>query len=239
MKPNTLTCFVALTLGAAIIASAQIVPSKEYTAYRPTPRPIRVPRAGIVGQADTELTHALAIAVSDRQKLYKGTLTDGNKGFRLEHLPVGKYDVILFGANATVAEGVSSGSTDEKKLPAPSAKNLDLRISKQEAFFNKYKTHRVGIEGERAIAFVERLRDKGDILKQSGEKLNYDLRRFEVIEMEQAKDDWQVAVARLLFREQEPIGARRHWFRHGYVPTLGNIRVVDSIKDVGKIEMPK
>ena len=126
-----------------------------------------------------------------------------------------------------------------RKLIAEYSKGMKKRVAMADAFFNRSKIHRFGIDGEKALVFVERLRDKGDILKQSGEALGENLRRLEVIELDQATDDWQMIQSRHLYREGEPIVKGAPFLKHAFVAGLGNIRVVDSIKDLGTLAVPK
>jgi hypothetical protein len=88
------------------------------------------------------------------------------------------------------------------------------------------------------LALVERLRDRL-ILQQSGEKLAANVRRLEVIELEQATDDWQMIQSRHLYREGEPIEKSPPFFQHGYLAGLSGIRVVESVKDLGTVTLPK
>ena len=132
----------------------------------------------------------------------------------------------------------SRSATPPTSLPAASLKNLETRISLADSFFNRYVIHRTGIAGGHILAFVERIRDK-TILKQSGEKLDADLRRLEVIELEQAGDDWQMVATRHIYREGEPVEDSPPFFTHFFFSGLGNIRVVDSVKDLGPLTLPK
>ena len=88
------------------------------------------------------------------------------------------------------------------------------------------------------MLFVERIRDTL-ILRQSGETLNSILRRIEVVELIKAKDDWQMLNTRHLYREEAPVGPNMAFFTHKLVPELSNVRVIDSVKDLGSISLPK
>lgn len=182
-----------------------------------------------------EITHALAVD-SQRLKVFRGTTNGGQ--FRFEHLPVGKFDLVLVTKERGVYEGLRLGN-DQAVLPTELRENLEKRVAVADAFFNRSKLHRFGIDGGKALVFVERVRDKGDILKQSGEVLGENLRRLEVIELEQATDDWQMIQSRHLYREGEPIQKGSPFLKHVFVAGLGNIRVVDSIKDLGTLSVPK
>jgi hypothetical protein len=192
---------------------------------------------GIEGNAGIELTHALAID-HERIHVYRGELSDAGKAFRFSHLPVGKYDLVLVSKDRAVYEGLALGGIAPASLLPVSAKKLETRIAVADSFFNRHTVHREGFEGDRVLVFVERIRDKL-ILKQSGEKLDSNLRRFEIIELEQAGDDWQMVSTRHLYREEEPVEAAPPFFKHFQVSELGNIRVVDTVKQLGALPLPK
>ena len=161
------------------------------------------------------------------------------KAFRISGLSTGKYDLILVTKSGAVFEGVELGE-DASKLPAVSVKNAEERINQADTFFNKVTIHRTGLieDGEKQLLFVERVRDK-EILKQSGEVLKANLRRLEVVELIKAADDWQFLNTRHIYREEAPVGPGMAFFAHRYVPGLGNVRVIDSVKDLGSIALPK
>lgn len=187
---------------------------------------------GLRGTVNFPLTHALAVE-HDRTHVYRADLPDP-KTFRFDGLPTGKYDLVLVTQDGAVYEGLALG--DEKKdLPAGSMENLKKRVAAQDAFFNRATIHRLGFDGENALVFVERIRDKG-ILKQDATTLKATLRRLEIIELAQAGDDWQVTTNRHLLREEQPLGGVND-LRHAYVRELGNLRVIDTVKDLGSLKL--
>jgi len=222
----------SLVIGHLLLLSTAAIadPGRIYT------QPDVTASGGIEGNAGIELTHALAID-HERSHVYRAELTDAGKIFHFAHLPVGKYDLILITKNRVVYEGLNMGGSAPALLPG-SLKNLETRVAVADTFFNRHLIHRTGYDGDRALVFVERIRDKL-ILKQSGEKLGSNLRRFEIIELEQASDDWQMVTARHLYREEEPLEPNPPFFNHFQVSELGNIRVVDSVKPVGTLSLPK
>lgn len=236
MKTNILQ---SLRIAAAIVAAAFSL-SGTATAQTTTlyTKPVAGATGGIAAKVDQELTHAIALN-RDRVQCFKGELTDGGKAFRIAGLPTGKYDLILVTKAGTVFEGVDLGE-DASKLPAVSVQNTEARIKKADTFFNQAKIHRNGLieNGEKQLLFVERLRDK-EILTQSGEVLKANLRRLEVVELIKAADDWQFLNTRHVYREEAPVGAGMGFFTHKYVAGLGNVRVIDSVKDLGALALPK
>ena len=203
-------------------------PGRIYTAPDPAAT------GGIEGTAPMPLTHALAID-HDRIRVYRAGLCDEGKTFHFLHLPVGKYDVVLV-ADGSVFEGLSLGDPAGDLDPA-SAQNLRARIGAADSFFNRFAIHRIGLSGDQALAFVERIRDRLT-LQQSGDKLNSNLRRFEIIELAKADDDWQMSTTRHIYREEEPVRENPAFMKHFFVSAIGNLRVVDSVKQLGTLTLP-
>lgn len=187
------------------------------------------------GRVGEPLTHAVAVE-HDRVRVFRGALEESGRAFRFDHLPIGKYDLVLFAQSGTVYEGLALGTPPH--LPDPSAKNLQQRVNLADTFFNHTQIHRIGLseDGETLLAFVERYR-ANDVLKQSGEALGQMVRRFEVIELARAEDDWQMSASRHIYREGEPVVAQ--FRKHVNLPALGSLRVIKDPKDLGEITLPK
>ena len=167
-----------------------------------------------------ELTHAVAVN-SERVQVYRAL--PGSNQFRFENLPVGKYDLILVTKDRRVYEGLRLGA-DIAELPPASRLNLETRIAKADAYFNRHLIHRCGIVNERILAFVERIRDR-QILTQGGDVVNANIR--------------QMTETRHVYRQYEPPETSPPFLRHVYVPALSGIRVVTTLKELGTLLLPK
>ena len=220
-------CVIPLFLALCTTSFAQA--GRIYTAPDPAAT------GGMSGAFPEPLTHAVAVE-RDRVRVFRANLTPDGTAFRFEHLPVGKYDLVLFARSGTVYEGIALG--EPPTLAAASAKHLEERIAASDGFYNRSRIHRTGIsaDGEMLLAFVERYR-ANDVLKQNGEALGQMVRRFEIDEMTRASDDWQLTTSRHLYREGEPILAQFRSTIH--VPDLGGLRVINTSKDLGKIALPQ
>ena len=216
-----------LSILLAAVTYADEPVQRIYTAPDPAAQ------GGIQGSVNVVLTHVLAVE-HDRTRVYQGALTKGNQAFSFSGLPVGKYDLVLVTKEGSVYEGLALGE-EKRDLPDRSFENLKKRVDAQDAFYNRAVIHRIGYDGDIALVFVERIRDK-EILKQSAEKLNATLRRLEIMEIAQAGDDWQVTTTRHLYRDEQPPGGINN-LKHGFVRELGNLRVIDSIKDLGSLKL--
>jgi hypothetical protein len=190
---------------------------------------------GLTGRVDRELTHAIALH-HDHKQCFRAGLSDGGKAFRFAGLPTGKYDLVLVAKSGAVFEGLVLG--EEPSIGTEEREHLFKSLNKADSFFNKWQLHRAGsVEGgEKLLLFVERIRDK-TILKQSGEQLKSSLRRLEIAEMAKAADDWNFVDSRHIYREEHPLG-ELPFFYHGRIEKLGNVRVIDVVKDLGTIALP-
>ncbi|MBC8126398.1 MAG: hypothetical protein H8M99_04525, partial [Gloeobacteraceae cyanobacterium ES-bin-144] len=117
-------------------------------------------------------------------------------------------------------------------------KRVEQGVNKADSFFNRHVCHRSGIEGDVVWVFVERIRD-GQILRGSGEKLDACLRRLEIIELHEADDEWQMVGTRHLYREETPRIEGISFLVHQYLSTLGGLRIADSHRDLGIIDLPE
>jgi len=179
------------------------------------------------------LTHAIAVE-RDRSRVYLATLDADGTGFHFAQLPVGRFDLVLVTQDHRVVEGLGLGATEV--LDEDRARHLAQSVAKADSFFNRHTRHRAGFSGEVALVFTERIRD-GQILRGSGEVLPAALRRLEIIELRRAQDDWQMVVTRHLYREEAPRGASTPFLRHRQLPALGGLRVGDTPRDLGTIDL--
>lgn len=192
---------------------------------------------GITGALPAgEVTHALAVN-SEQVQVYRALPVPGSSQFRFENLPVGKYDLVLVTKARQVFEGLRLGAALTALTPTARL-NLETRVAKADSYFNRHIIHRCGLLDERILAFVERLRDR-PILTQGGAGVDENMRRLEIIELTQAADDWQMTKTRHVYRQYEPREKSPPFLRHTYVPALGGIRVVTTLKELGTIMLPK
>jgi hypothetical protein len=224
MKARFLFCFFALVWSVCAQNTKNF-----YTQAKPGVG------GGITAKVDLALTHAIALE-RDRTSLYKAALSEENTRFHFANLPTGKYDLLLFTKEEGVFEGLQLGEPFDLGA-GDGRKNLEERIAKADAFFNKYKLHRVGVieGGGRLLALIEKVRDK-ETLTGGGEKLNGPVRRFEVAQFEKAADTWSFMVNRHLYREEEKDG-QGAFLDSKFEPALGSVRVIESVKDLGAIRL--
>ncbi len=179
------------------------------------------------------LTHALAVE-RDRTRVYRATLDGAGAGFRFDKLPVGRFDLVLVTKDNRIIEGLGIGPMPD--LPEDRAKHLEQGVTKADSFFNRHIRHRTGIEGEVALVFVERVRDR-QILRGSGEEIDSNLRRLEIIELREDDDEWQMVKTRHLYREETPKIKGIPFLVHQHLPALGGLRIASAPRDLGVIDL--
>jgi hypothetical protein len=224
-----------LTLIAATLASLSPLaladgPGRIYT--KPADADSGVISGTVKG---AELTHAIAVE-RDRTRVFLGTLVSAGSGFRFEKLPVGRFDLVLVTKDGRVIEGLGLGPT--ATLAADRATHLEAGVTKADSFFNRHLSYRFGVEGEVALVLVERVRD-GQILRGSGEEIDANLRRLEIIEMREAADEWQMVRTRHLYREEAPRVKGMAFFSHQQLPALGGLRLAGTQRELGVIDLTK
>ena len=229
MKRNPFLAMLAMALFWLPSALADDTVQRIYTA------PNAQDAGGIKGTCGANITHALAVN-HDHLRVYRGEVSIDGRSFVFAHLPVGKYDLAFVTKDRLVYEGLVLGEDKRMDLPANSMANLNKRVEAQDAFFNHARVHRLGFDGANCLLFVERTSDR-HILRQNGEALAADVRRLEIMEMSQAADDWQVTTTRHLYREEQPPGGI-DFLTDKFVPEFSNLRVIDSVKDVGSVTLP-
>lgn len=190
---------------------------------------------GITGAISKgDITYAMAID-HDRKRVYRGECKGSS--FSFKGIAVGKYDIVLITSDNKLYEGLALGEP-AKNLSPVLLQNLQKRVAKADEFYNRSIIHRTGLVEDRAFTLVERIRDR-KMLKQNADVMDAEMRRLEVIELTKSTDDWQMSGSRHFYREAEP-GAGRHrpFLEPKNISALGNIRVVDSVKQLGTITLP-
>jgi hypothetical protein len=264
MKPYfAILCLAALALASAADAQSPkgVVPP-PWELFKPqydkstdggSGRIYTVPDAGATGGIegkveDVELGMCIAIespaiaADPERIRVYRAVPEIGGDDkktvstFKFTGLPTGKYDLVLIDRTRHMWEGIQLGEDSASKFSTAQRTNLTTRINVADTYWNQRVIHRIGVDGERALLLVERLR-VGLILKQSGEKFGGYQRRLEIAELHQAADDWQMVRTRHFYRLGEPAETYTPFLRDIHVPALGGIRVVDGVKQLGTLDL--
>jgi hypothetical protein len=185
----------------------------------------------------------LATPAADPEKVYLGEVSGSSRDtFTFKGLPVGKYDLIVIFQN-DFYEGfqlVRESST----LTTDDIAKIEASVQKSEPYWTKKFIHRLEGEsgrGNMARAVVTFFRDKGSelLLTQfEGKSSNPNFRRtFKLVLLKDVGPGWQITRARDLY----PIWSdpKRPLPKHHHSAQLTAIRVADSVKDVGALDLAR
>jgi hypothetical protein len=172
-----------------------------------------------------------------------GELDDDEPGtFEFKGLPVGKYDLIAC-YDLDFYEGLKL-ENEKNTLTPEDVKKIEFIIQKNEPFFTKKFIHRVEGQtgrGNFARCLCTYFRDDKSMLlfsKGDGDYSRADYRRtYKLVMLKDVGPGWQVVRARDLYpvwmKPQHPLP------KHHYTSTLSQIRVADTVKDVGDIDVTR
>ncbi len=189
------------------------------------------------------IEQVLAIPSDAPEKVYKGEVFgDGRRRFRFSGLPMRKYDLLVICENSFY-EGLRlhrGGST----LTAGDREKIDAIVQKSEPFFTHKTIHRLEGStgrGNDARAICTFLRAKGSELmweKYKGQWKRDDFRRtFKLVILKDVGPGWQVVRTRDLY----PVWTTPEFANpaHHFTEALSGIRVADTVKDLGELDLTK
>jgi hypothetical protein len=231
--------FTLLTALALTHAAMGQVSQSRYLYTAPDPGAAGGLRGEIVRPADPVVA-VLATPADDPAKVYKASLSGIRSNvFAFVGLPVARYDLMVVCIEAFY-EGLTLCRQDDA-LTAKDAKAIQTILDKSEPFYNRKIVHRLAgttgnMEGA-ARCVCTFLRTKGALGFIDG--LNYPEHRrsFKLVLLEDVGPAWQIVRTRELYVTQVPLGSGRDTVPHAYCAKLGGIRVTDSVKDLGHLDL--
>ena len=195
---------------------------------------------GHIAEPTGALVGIFALPPDDPRAVYKGVVSGPDKrSFTFSGLPVAKYDLVAvfedaFFEGLTLKRGESTLTDGDKEL-------INAIIEKTEPFFNRKVIHR--LEGETgkmegaARCVCTFVRTKGALGFIDGKMYSDHRRSFKLVLLEDVGPGWQVVKTREIFVRQIDPGSGHDVVRHAYRPAISGIRVVDSVKDLGEIDL--
>lgn len=227
---------VMLSLTVLSGVRAQVGTSKHlYT--EPDPNAAGGIRSAITG-VPKPLDAVFAIPPDEPLLVYKGTVTGLEKqAFEFRGLPVSRYDLVLV-FDDTVYEGLRLTRGDDALTRNDMASITNI-VMRSEPYFNEKTIHRLAgttghMEGH-ARAFCTFLRSLTSTGFSDGKPYHDHRRSLKLALLEQVGPGWQVADTREIYVKMVKPGTGH--VAHVYARNLGRIRVVDSVKDLGVIDL--
>ena len=193
---------------------------------------------GAIAPSRSLITGAFAVNSHDPSKVYLGKITETGRGFSFSGLPVGKYDLmILFPSDFYEGFRLHRG---EGSLTKKDLAQIDETIGRSVPFFDTKKIHRVtgktGAAGA-ARAVVQELRTNKIVNQQAEEMVGYQIRSIKLAMLEDVGVGWHLVRSREIVRTEAAPGSVKGLVRHHYYASLGGIRVTDSVKDLGPLNL--
>lgn len=220
-----------------LVAGAQVATGK-YLYTKPDPHATGGIR-GRLATARKPLDAVFAMSPDNPGAVYRATLTGDRSGFELAGLPVSKYDLVV-ALGEVVYEGLTLHRT-ENTLTDGDRKSIGSILSRSEPFFNVKTLHRLSGQTGRmtgkARAFCTFLRTKKSVGFIDGVVHSEERRSLKLVLLEDVGPGWQVAKTREIYTVMTEPGTGR--IPVMYRRKLARIRVTDSVKDLGDIDLTK
>lgn len=238
---------VVVALTAALFAEAAFAAEpKGHTGTEQSTRLYTQPDASAGGgiklrinRVQKNLLHAFAIPQFETRFVYKGVATGGDS-VSFTGLPAAKYDVVLVFEDSFY-EGCKL-SRDEDQLSAADKKSIEEKINKSVPFFNLKEMHRLsgstGSDGQ-AMCVLQEMRTKPVTLQSAEVRSDIQIRSIKLVMLDQVGPGWSVTQTREIIRQEVAGNERKGPLPHHFALPLGGIRVTDSIKDLGLVDLTK
>ncbi|TAN36898.1 MAG: hypothetical protein EPN23_07205 [Verrucomicrobia bacterium] len=197
---------------------------------------------GRVPASSEKLVDAFAIPSGELMRVYKAKLSADGHAFEFPNLPTAKYDLLLVGPNAFY-EGLCLDRAASTLTPND-LRSITAILNKSEPFYELKKIHRceghTGAAGN-AHCVLQEVRARPITFQDATVHAEYQVRAIKLVLFEDVGPNWQLVTTREIIR-QEVVIAHEHpgLLPHVYCPgQLSGLRVVDSVKDLGVVELPK
>lgn len=223
-------------------ASGQSPPARYKLYTQPDP----ASSGGITGHVThpaTAIEQVLAIPFDAPEQVFEGKIEgDDKRSFRFTGLPMRKYDLVIVFENA-FHEGLQL-ERGENTLTDEDRKKIAAIVQKSEPFFTNKTIHRVeGTtgRGNQARCICTFLRAKGsELLFESyqGKYNREDFRRtMKLVILKDVGPGWQVVRTRDLYPVW--ISPKSPELKHHFTESLSRVRVADTIKNLGDLDLTK
>ena len=237
-RHRAIVCALALAAGLSGQARAQVSQSRYlYTAPDPAAT------GGIKGEIvrpSQPVVGVFALPQGHPEWVYKAELAGPSSNrFAFAGLTVDRYDLLV-----VYDQGFYEGlvlAREENTLTKEDEKKIKAIIDKSEPFFNEKVIHRLAgksgqMEGA-ARCICTFLRSKKSMGFIDGAWYPDHRRAFKLVVLEDVGPAWQIVRTREIFATQVTPGSGRDMVPHHYCPKLGAIRVTDSMKDLGSLDL--
>lgn len=187
-------------------------------------------------QTQAKPSGVYALLQTDPNRCYMASYL--NDGWVVKGLPVGKYDLVLV-FDDRFCEGLTLTKAENSLTKADLA-SIERIITNSVPFFDTKKIHRAegvtGHGGKASIVFQE-VRTRPVLLQTFEVRKDIQIRSIKIGLLEEVNVGWQLVNTREIKRVEVGGQMPKGVIPHFYVKELGNIRVTDSIKNLGEISL--
>lgn len=228
---------LAATLGAV---AGEFTKTKQSSRLYTQPDPTATGGIrGKVGHPDQPIEGAFAVAQFEPARVYAGRVGADGRSFEFTGLPTGKYDLMLLYGSFFI-EGFrlcrEANSLNEADLKA-----IKATVDRSVPFFDTKIIHRVeGVTGHagKSMAVQQDMRTRPVTLQSAEVRDDIQIRSMKIATFEDVGTaGWHLTNTREIVRQEVGGGQHKGPIDHRNAPEIGNIRVVDSIKDLGTLEL--
>ena len=182
---------------------------------------------------------AFAIDNGNPKLVYQGTVTEDGKEIRFAGLPSASYDLVLV-APDRFYEGCQL-ARDPDTLTDQDRKSIAFTINKSVPFFDTKKIHRCeGATGRngKARCVLQEVRTHPVTLQSAEVRTDIQVRSIKLASLEDVGAvGWQLVQTREIVRTEAGPRDIKGVLPHCFLPGLGGIRVVDTDKDLGELNL--
>jgi len=177
-----------------------------------------------------------AVAQMDPDRCYQASHANGT--YLFTGLPVGKYDLVAVWEDRFY-EGLLL-AREPDTLTAKDRDSITAIINASVPYFDTKVIHRMaGATGRagKSMIVLQELRTRPVLLQSGEERSDIQTRSIKIGRLEDVTIGWQLAATREIIRVEVGGAMFKGPIRHRFIDELGNIRVTDTIKDLGDIRL--
>ena len=242
-RNTTIGCVTVACLGLALAGAPQAprAPTGTRQSNYLYTSPDATAGGGIHGHIaipNKPILKIFAQAPDEWKHVYLGEVMGDQREFRFTGLPVGKYDLFVLYRDGFY-EGLTLTREDNTLTDADQA-SIKAAIMKSTPFFNEKAIHRCeGTTGHagQARCVLQEVRTRPITLQSAEVRADIQVRSIKLALSEDVDIGWSVVNTREIVRQEVAATDTRGILPHHLSTNLGDIRVIDTIKELGELSL--
>lgn len=235
---------VAIAAGCAALTAAALAGSvtgtRQSTRLYTAPNPFA--GGGIafaLPRTAPPLKAAVAVPALSREYAFAGEIGPDGRSARFAGLPVDRYDLLLV-FDDWCAEGFLLHRDPDTLTDADRAA-IESTVRRSVPFFDTKAIHRcegAGGSAGRAAAFLQEVRTRPVTLQDASVRMDIQVRSLKLAFFEEVGPGWHMVRTRELLRQEVGPRDTKGLLKHVFHPALQGIRVMESVRDLGVLDLP-